>query len=141
MAVNVADGVEYSPLGDSVEMSFDVRNRPVAACAMPAHGLCRRRLGWGVKKTDPDATVTYYVSENHEVIDGVHTTYEFLGNVRFAQARGAEITYFRPGPPALDLGQPGPGRDNQRIRLLPALRRGAPTHGKSVDQALASGRK
>jgi YD repeat-containing protein len=28
-AVNVADGVEYSPLGDSVEVSFDVRNRPV----------------------------------------------------------------------------------------------------------------
>jgi len=26
-AVNVADGVEYSPLGDSVEVSFDVRNR------------------------------------------------------------------------------------------------------------------
>ena len=50
--------------------------------------------GTRVKKIDPDATATYYVSEGHEVIDGVHTTYEFPDNVRFAQARGAEVTCF-----------------------------------------------
>jgi len=50
--------------------------------------------GVRVKKVDPDATATYYVSEGHEVIGGVHTTYEFPGNVRFAQARGAEVTCF-----------------------------------------------
>jgi RHS repeat-associated protein len=50
--------------------------------------------GTRVKKTDPDATATYYVSDSFEVIGGVHTTYEFLGNVHFAQARGTEVTYF-----------------------------------------------
>jgi RHS repeat-associated protein len=94
-AVNVAEGVEYSPLGDSVEVSFDVRNRPVAA--LRDAGLtvfADDGSGTRVKKTDPDATATYYVSDSFEVIGGVHTTYEFLGNVRFAQARGAEVTYF-----------------------------------------------
>jgi RHS repeat-associated protein len=94
-AVNVADGVEYSPLGDSVEVSFDVRNRPVAA--LRDAGLtvfADDGSGVRVKKVDPDATATYYVSAGHEVIGGVHTTYLFLGNVRFAQARGAEVTYF-----------------------------------------------
>jgi RHS repeat-associated protein len=94
-AVNVAEGVEYSPLGDSVEVSFDVRNRPVAA--LRDAGLtvfADDGAGTRVKKVDPDATATYYVSAGHEVIGGVHTTYEFLGNVRFAQVRGAEVTYF-----------------------------------------------
>jgi YD repeat-containing protein len=44
-ALNVADSVEYSPLGDSVEVSFDVRDRPPLAGGRPArrrtHGLCR----------------------------------------------------------------------------------------------------
>jgi RHS repeat-associated protein len=72
-----------------------VRNRPVAA--LRDAGLtvfADDGAGTRVKKTDPDATATYYVSDSFEVIGGVHTTYEFLGNVRFAQARGAEVTYF-----------------------------------------------